>query len=471
MTEIIENLEEPQNIETKAAPNPKLVAIVGRTNVGKSSLFNRLTGKKFALVANEHGVTRDVQVKPAQLGDLHFMCADTAGLQSRTGDKEEKMRNFAYECAEKADVILFMIDGQTPLSSEDHAIARHIRKLAGAKVLLINKAENHHKIADNLPEFSRLGFNNSIEMSASHGDGFIELYDILRENLESDGQLANFESIQGEKPLSFAIIGRPNVGKSSLVNKLLREIKVLAGEEAGLTRDATHHRFYHLDRLMEVIDTAGIRKKNSVEDGLEYESVGLSMQALKYANTGIIMVDARYGLEKQDLILANRILAEGRSFLIALNKWDLVPNQAEVLAECKARLLYVLPQVKQVPVVPISALTGQGINKLLDAIIESDNAWNTRIPTHLLNQWLRATTESHPHNSIKGLKPKFRYMTQIKSRPPHFVFFVSRKNLIEDSYLGYLENRIREAFDFKGSPIRFTLRAGKNPYATNEKEK
>ncbi len=450
-------------IEKKEKP---LIVLVGRTNVGKSSLFNRLTGKRYALTADEHGVTRDVQIKPAQLADLHFMCADTAGLQSRDGDKEQKMRDFVVQYAQNADAIIIMVDGLCHLSSEDDEIVRLMRRIQKPKILCVNKCENNRKIQDYLPEFSRLGIQPMVEISAAHGDGMGELYDALRDIVP---QLAEGEGEETEKPINFTIMGRPNVGKSSLVNRLLGYERVLAGAEAGLTRDATHHRFTYNEQMFEVIDTAGMRKKTAVNVGLEKDSVGLSLQALKYTHTGVLMVDASLGIEKQDLNIANAIISEGRNLVIALNKWDLIADKAGFMEHTRNLLSYSLAQMKKLPVIPISAQNGFGVNDLMDIIIKSNDAWNQRIPTYLLNQWLREIVQKHPHNSIKGNKPKFRYMTQIKTRPPHFVFFVSRKHLIEDSYLSYLENRLRESFEFMGAPIRFTLRVGKNPY-NDEKE-
>ncbi|MFN6925213.1 MAG: ribosome biogenesis GTPase Der [Tabrizicola sp.] len=464
------------------------LAIVGRPNVGKSTLFNRLVGRKLALVDDQPGVTRDLREGDAKLFDLRFTVIDTAGLEDVTDDSlQGRMRRLTERAVDMADVCLFLIDGRVGVTPSDEVFADILRKKAARVLLGVNKAEGKAGDAGALEAYS-LGLGEPIRLSAEHGEGLDDLYRALKpfeeefaareaEILpETDTEISEEEAAleadetahrpTRQKPLQIAVIGRPNAGKSTLINRILGEDRMLTGPEAGITRDAISVRTEWLGTPVRIWDTAGMRKKAKVVEKLEKLSVADGLRAVRFAEVVVVLLDVEIPFETQDLRIADFAETEGRAVVVAVNKWDLEEGKQEKLAELKEMFDRLLPQLRGAPLVTVSAKTGRGLDRLHDAILKAHDVWNRRIPTAKLNSWLGAMTEAHPPPAPGGHRIKLRYMTQAKTRPPGFVIKCSRPDELPESYKRYLINGLRDHFDMPGTPIRLFLRSqgDQNPF-------
>jgi GTP-binding protein len=446
-----------------------IVAIVGRPNVGKSTLFNRLVGKRLALVDDTPGVTRDRREGEARLADLEFLAVDTAGLEeAAAGSLSGRMRAMTEEAVRQADVVLFVVDARAGLTPEDERFAAVVRRAGKPVIVAANKSEGRGGAAAALEAFG-LGLGEPIALSAEHGEGIDALYEGLKAAFFELGlsEPADEEDGSGERPagpLSIAIVGRPNAGKSTLVNRLIGAERLLTGPEAGLTRDAIAVDWSWQGRPVRLVDTAGLRKRARVEGKLEKLAVADALRAIRYAEVVVLLLDATVPFENQDLHIAALVAREGRALVVALNKWDLVENPAGQLKRHREELDRLLPQVKGAELVALSAVTGRGVEGVMKAVFAAAEVWNRRVPTAALNRWLEAALAAHPPPAVRGARVKLRYMTQTKARPPQFVFFGTRTDALPDSYVRYLTNGLREAFDFPGAPLRVTFREPKNPY-------
>ena len=443
------------------------VAIVGRPNVGKSTLFNRLVGKKLALVDDRPGVTRDRREGEARLGDLEFRIIDTAGLEEATEESLlGRMRAQTEAAIEDADVILFVVDARVGVLPADRPFAEMVRRSGKPVILIANKAEGGAGMAGAYDAFS-LGLGEPVPLSAEHGEGMADLFEALMPlfpDPDEDG-----EEEDPNKPLQVAIVGRPNAGKSTLINRMVGEDRLLTGPEAGITRDSISLDWEWRGKPVKLFDTAGLRKRARVEDKLEKLSVADALRAVRFAEVVVVLLDATIPFEKQDLSIVDLVEQEGRALVIGLNKWDLVADKPGLLAELKEKAARLLPQVKGAPVVPLSGLAGSGIDPLMKAVFQVYETWNRRISTAKLNQWLQEAIDANPPPAVSGRRIKIRYMTQVKSRPPHFAIFGNQLDALPKSYTRYLVNNIREAFDLPGVPIRVSLRMGQNPYDKDRK--
>ncbi len=453
------------------------LAIVGRPNVGKSTLFNRLVGQRIALVDDRPGVTRDRREGDASLGDLAFTIIDTAGLEdSREGSLESRMRAQTEEAIRLADAILFMVDARIGLTPDDQTFAEMVRKSGKPVILAANKSEGKVGMAGAYEAFS-LGLGDPVPLSAEHGEGLNELYEALaalmpppvpEDEPEDDGIPAGDQEAPPEdlsKPIPVAIVGRPNAGKSTLVNALIGEDRLLTGPEAGITRDAIAVDWEWGGRKFRLVDTAGLRKRARIEDKLEKLSVADALRAIRFAEVVVVCMDAEKPFEDQDLRIADLAAKEGRAVVLAFTKWDLVPHKGGKAAKLREEADHWLPQIKGCPVVANSAATGQGLDRVMQAIVDARVPWQKRISTNTLVRWLQETVDHHPPPAVTGRRIKLRYMTQAKVRPPTFVTFCSRPEALPESYLRYLVNGLRESFDLQGTPIRFHLKKTDNPYA------
>ncbi len=445
------------------------VAIVGRPNVGKSTLFNRLVGKRLALVSEEPGVTRDRREGAARLFDLRFTVIDTAGLEeAEAASLEARMRAQTDRAIESADLALLLIDARAGLNPLDRHFADWMRRGSTPVVLVANKCEGRDSEAGRMEGFS-LGLGEPLPLSAEHNLGLSDLRDAIADVIESGEFAPKDEALNDDRPLQLAIVGRPNVGKSTLVNKLVGEERVLTGPEAGITRDAIAIEWRYKDRPIRLIDTAGLRRRARAVAKLEKMSAADTQHAVNFAHVVVLLLDAGSPMEKQDLTIARQVVEEGRALVIAINKWDICADRDGAMKGLGDRLERSFPQTRGVPVVTISALRGNKLERLLDAVFTAYDIWNRRVPTAALNRWLAAMIERHPPPAPGGRRIKLRYITQAKTRPPSFAIFCSRPTKLPDSYLRYLENGLREDFDLPGTPIRIALRKGENPYAPKKK--
>lgn len=446
---------------------PFIVAIVGRPNVGKSTLFNRLVGRKLALVDDTPGVTRDRREGEATLGDLAFTIIDTAGLEDAADDSlEARMRMQTEAAIEEADLCLFMIDVRAGVTPVDEYFSQLLRRSSKPVIILANKSEGRAELG--AYEAFSLGYGDPVAISAEHGEGLGSLYDALQPfsdaaQLVVDEEEEDFDD--PDKPLKIAVIGRPNAGKSTLINTLVGKERLLTGPEAGITRDSISIDWEWNDRRIKLFDTAGIRKKSKVNEKLEKLSVADGLRAIRFAEVVVVTFDATIPFEKQDLQLADLVVREGRSLVIALNKWDLIEDRQETMEMLREKCERLLPQVRGVPMIPISGITGHNLEKLLKAVVTTYDVWNTRLSTSQLNRWFDDITQYHPPPAVAGRRLKLRYITQAKSRPPTFVIFCTRADAFPESYKRYLLNAIREDFKLPGVPLRLILREGDNPYA------
>jgi len=459
------------------------IAIIGRPNVGKSTLFNRLVGRRTALVDDTPGLTRDWREGQGQLGDLRINVIDTAGLEEAAPKTlEARMRMQTERAARQADTVLFVFDARAGVTPLDRHFANWLRKLGRDVILVANKCESAAAEAG-LTEAFELGFGEPIAISAEHAQGLADLHALLRERVppealiqpagqeregkgEEDGAPGSTEAeTEKRHPIKLAIIGRPNVGKSTMVNRLLGEERMLTGPEPGITRDAIETPWSWGDREIRLIDTAGLRRKARIYDRLEQLSASDTIRVVRESHVAVLVLDATVMLEKQDLTLARIVVEEGRALVIAVNKWDLVDDPPAALRKLRDRLEISLPQVKGVSFVTISALHGRKLDELMKAVIAAHDAWNSHLPTPKLNRWLQGATETHPPPLVEGRRPRLRFVRQVTTRPPTFAIFGNKLTTLPDEYMRYLTNSLRDTFDLPGVVVRFTLRQTKNPYA------
>ena len=467
------------------------VAIIGRPNVGKSTLFNRLVGKKLALVDDQPGVTRDRRSGEAKLGDLHFTIIDTAGLEE--GGVESligRMRSQTEAAIEEADAIFFVMDARVGVTPEDRHFAALARRAGKPLIVIANKAEGRAGEAGAYDAFT-LGLGDPVALSAEHGDGLAELYSSLLAALPEETALVDEEEETREKlvladdedgseldptkPLRIAIVGRPNAGKSTLINRLLGEDRLLVGPEAGITRDSIGVDFVwrkgDVERGLKIFDTAGLRRRARIDDKLEKLAAADALRAVRFAEVVVILLDATIPFEKQDLTITDLAAREGRALVIGVNKWDLIADKPAKIIELREEAERLLPQVRGTAVVPVSGATGQGLDALIEAILHVHEIWNRRISTARLNRWLEGVLDRTPPPAVAGRRIKIRYMTQPKARPPHFVLFGNQLDELAESYQRFLINGLRQTFGLAGVPIRITLKHGENPYAGKKRKR
>ena len=465
------------------------LAIVGRPNVGKSTLFNRLVGKRLALVDDQPGVTRDLREGEARLADLRFTVIDTAGLEEATDDSlQGRMRRLTERAVDMADICLFMVDARAGVTPTDQMFAEILRKRSAHVILAANKAEGAAADSGVLEAYS-LGLGEPVRLSGEHGEGMMELYAMLQplademaekaaqDTPETDVDLSEDADEDGEitfteaRPLQVAVVGRPNAGKSTLINRIIGEDRLLTGPEAGITRDAISLRSTWDGVPMRIFDTAGMRKKAKVQEKLEKLSVSDGLRAVKFAEVVVVLLDAAIPFEQQDLRIADLAEREGRAVVVAVNKWDVEDDKQQKLRDLKEAFERLLPQLRGAPLITVSARTGRGLDRLHAAILRAHAIWNRRISTAQLNRWLTGMLEQHPPPAPQGKRIKLRYMTQAKTRPPGFVVMCSHPDKMPESYKRYLVNGLREDFDMPGTPIRLTLRSqsDQNPYKNRKK--
>jgi GTP-binding protein len=470
-------------------------AIIGRPNVGKSTLFNRLVGRKLALVDDTPGVTRDRRIHAARLFDLEFEVIDTAGFEDAAPETlPGRMRAQTEIAIGDADLVMFMIDAKSGLLPDDKTFADVVRRSGKPVVLVANKAEARGAGAG-LLEAWELGLGEPVPISAEHGEGLPDLREAIIAALGEERALGEDEEASGDvvsgvlvgedvdpdveeepaydtsKPLRIAVVGRPNAGKSTLINALIGEERMLTGPEAGITRDSISVDWDWNGRRIKLFDTAGMRRKAKVQEKLEKLSVADALRAIRFAEIVVIVLDATTPFEKQDLQIADLVAREGRAPVIAFSKWDLIEDRQKTLAELREKTGRLLPQVRGIQAVPVSAETGRGLDKLMEAVIRTHQVWNRRVPTGRLNRWFEGIVTHHPPPAVSGRRLKVKYVTQAKTRPPGFVVSCSRPEAMPESYVRYLANSLREAFDMPGVPIRIVLRASENPFAGKAKRR
>ena len=464
------------------------LAIVGRPNVGKSTLFNRLVGKRLALVDNQPGVTRDLREGQARLGDVRFTVIDTAGLEEASDESlQGRMRKLTERAVDMADVCLFLIDARVGVTPTDEIFADILRKRAKVIILGANKGEGS-AANEGVLEAWNLGLGEPLRLSAEHGEGMSDLLTVLMPMADDFAERSRQEMAQTDidieedeegtyrlptrsKPLQVAVVGRPNAGKSTLINKILGEDRLLTGPEAGITRDAISLQMDWSGVPMRVFDTAGMRKKAKVQEKLEKLSVGDGLRAVKFAEVVVVLLDAEIPFEQQDLRIADLAEREGRAVVVTVNKWDIEEEKQHKLKNLKEAFERLLPQLRGAPLVTVSAKTGRGLDRLHESILHAHEVWNRRITTAQLNRWLSGMVEAHPPPAPHGRRIKLRYMTQAKTRPPGFVLMCSNPDKMPESYSRYLVNGMRQDFDMPGTPIRLYMRsqANQNPYKDRKK--
>lgn len=455
------------------------VAIAGRPNVGKSTLFNRLTGSEAAIVDNTPGVTRDWREGTVQLLDLDFQLVDTAGLDNtkasvRSAALDSLIQRQTFIAIEQSDALIFIVDGKDGITPFDHDVAKLLRRAGKPIILAVNKSDT--KAADATFDDARtLGFGEPVALSAAHGTGTQDLYEALAEIapdsafvrppvVDENDEGEAVEDVRPDSPLTIAIVGRPNAGKSTLLNRILGTERSITSPIAGTTRDAVMAEWMWEDRKIRLIDTAGLRKKAKVEEGLEQMSATAAIDEIKMAEVVILVIDAAIPFETQDLQIADLVEREGRAMIVAVNKWDLVEDKAQLLKNLKARVDQLLPQWKGVPIVALSALSGDGLDRLMPAIVKQHDIWNRRISTHRLNDWLQYMLEKHSPPAPKGRRIRIRYITQARTRPPTFAISSSQAGELPEDYGRYLVNGLRENFGFTGVPVRMKVKTSRNPF-------
>ncbi|AMN42949.1 ribosome biogenesis GTPase Der [Rhodoplanes sp. Z2-YC6860] len=452
------------------------IAIIGRPNVGKSTLFNRLVGKRLALVDDRPGVTRDRREGRARLGDLDFTIIDTAGLEGAGPESlAGRMMQQTKKAIEQADAVFFMLDAKTGPVPDDRAFADLVRRSGKPVIVVANKAEAKSSTAGVL-EAHALGLGDPVAISAEHGEGLVDLFEALREALPNatrkppdagDGE----ESEEATKPIRVAIVGRPNSGKSTLVNRLLGEDRMLTGPEAGITRDTIASDLVWKGKSFRLNDTAGLRRPPRVQEKLEKLSVADTINAIRFAEVVVLLMDSEHPFEEQDLRIADLVEREGRALVIGISKWDLKARQSGAISKLQEEADERLPQVKGVPVIGVSGMTGEGIDRLMEAVLDIHEVWNQRVSTNQLNLWLEGVLSAHPPPAVSGRRIRLNYITQPKARPPSFVLFCNRAEAVPPAYRRYLVNALRDTFDMPGTPIRLTLREKDNPFAAKARKR
>ncbi|MGA7073205.1 ribosome biogenesis GTPase Der [Bradyrhizobium sp.] len=457
---------------------PFTIAIIGRPNVGKSTLFNRLVGQKLALVDDAPGVTRDRREGEARLGDLRFTVIDTAGLdEGAKGSLTARMQEQTEAAIGLADALMFVIDARAGLTPSDRAFADYARRANKPVILVANKSEGKHGEIGAMEAYA-LGLGDPVQVSAEHGEGMGELYDALRvlmpepaeesEEFDDDDIIESDEDL-AKRPIRVAVVGRPNAGKSTLINRLLGEERLLTSAEAGTTRDSIAVEITWNGRDFRVFDTAGLRRRSRIEEKLEKLSVADALRAVRFAEVVVLMMDTQNKFEEQDLRIADLIEREGRALVIAVNKWDLVETKSGAISALRTEADRLLPQVRGAPLVAVSGLMGEGIDHLMRAIEDAYAVWNRRVATAALNRWFEQAVDANPPPAVSGRRLKLNYITQAKARPPSFVLFCSRADAVPQSYLRYLVNSLREYFELPGTPVRISLREKANPFAHKRK--
>jgi GTP-binding protein len=441
---------------------PLKLAIVGRPNVGKSTLFNRLAGKRLAIVNDRPGVTRDRREAEGRIGDIDLLLIDTAGFEDVDDESlQSRMRAQTEHAIDDADVCLFLYDAREGVTPLDGIFAELLRRRNKPVILGANKSEGRAS-ASGIGEGHALGFGEPIPVSGEHGEGMGDLYEVL---LPFEAAVGADEDDDPAKPVRIAIVGRPNAGKSTLVNRLIGEDRLLVGPEAGITRDAIPVDWTWGDRAVRLVDTAGLRRKAKVQETLEKLSTADTIRAITFAEVVVLVMDANGAFETQDLQLADLVEREGRALVFCIAKWDLVEEPQKRLADLRETAERQLPQVRGTPLVALSAETGRGVDKLMPAVFKAHANWSVKVKTRDLNDWLAMAVQRHPPPAVNGRRIKPKYMAQTKARPPTFVLFASRAEHLPDSYRRYLINSLRESFDLPGVPIRVSIRANKNPFA------
>ena len=450
------------------------VAIIGRPNVGKSTLFNRLVGRRLALVDDLPGVTRDRREGEARLGHLRFTAVDTAGLEEAAPESlMGRMRAQTEAAIAAADVIFFMIDARQGLLPVDRAFADLVRRANKPTVLIANKSEGTAGEAGRLEAYA-LGLGEPVPISAEHDEGMSDLYDALRAALPEQSAAAEEPeegAVAGAHPIRVAIVGRPNAGKSTLINRLIGEERLITGPEAGITRDAIAVMHEWQGRRFQVYDTAGLRRRSRIDEKLEKLTVADALNAIRFAEVVVVQIDAEHPFEEQDQRIADLVEREGRALVLAIGKWDLAERKPGAISNFRQQADEKLTQVKGAPLVAVSGMTGEGLDRLMQAIVDAYDVWNRRVPTAALNRWFEQAVSANPPPAVSGRGLRLNYITQAKSRPPSFILFCTRADALPDAYKRYLLNSMREAFDMPGTPIRLMLREKKNPFGHRARRK